>query len=391
MKTAYFDCIFGVSGDMILGSLVANGVPVEHLREELGKLGVEGFALDAEAVVSSSISGSHVIVETAHQHVHRHLSHIRDIINSSTVADRVKERAIAIFTRLAEAEARVHGTTPEKIHFHEVGALDAIVDVVGACIGLEYLGVGKVISSPIRLGTGTVKCAHGVMPVPVPAVTELTKDVPVVRTDIVGEITTPTGAAIITTLASSYGWLEHFTAGSVGYGVGTKTWDDHPNVLRLTVGQVPGDLDTDQCLLVETNIDNMNPEIYGYLMDRMFEAGAKDVTLIPVFMKKGRPATLLSILADDATVHGLVDLVLTETTTLGVRITRVVRKKLRRESRTIDTEFGPVRIKTAIMNGNERHAPEYDDCSRIAREQRIPLVEVYRRIGIGIGIGAGGT
>jgi len=380
MKTAYFDCIFGVSGDMILGALVGCGVPIGHLRAELEKLGVHGFEIHEEHVTRSGISAVHVNVETEHQHEHRHLAQITGIIESSTVSDRVKERAVAIFTRLAEAEAKVHDTTVEKIHFHEVGALDAIVDVVGACIGLEYLGVEHVVSSPIRLGTGTVKCAHGLMPVPVPATVELTRDVPVVRTSINGEITTPTGAAIVATLTASYGLLEHFTAGTAGYGAGSKAWDDHPNILRITVGDAPGMHDVDQCILLETNIDDMNPEVYGYLTDRMLGAGAKDVYMCPIYMKKGRPATLLSVLADDSTVHSLLEMMLRETTTIGVRITRVVRKKLRRESRTLDTDFGPVRVKVATVNGHERYAPEYDDCARIAREKDIPLIAVYEMI-----------
>lgn len=380
MKTAYFDCIFGVSGDMLLGALVHCGVPVEHLREELEKLGLDGFELRKKQVTCGGISSVKVDVVTGHQHEHRHLSQIRGIIESGSVSDRVKERAVRIFTRLAEAEAKVHGTTPEKIHFHEVGALDAIVDVVGTCIGIEWFGVERVISSPISLGTGTVKCAHGVMPVPVPAVTELTRDVPVVRTSYEGEITTPTGAAIVTTLTSSYGHLEDFTSGAVGYGAGSKVWDDHPNIFRITVGDVPGAFDVDQCVILETNIDDMNPEVYGYLTDRMFEAGAKDVYMSPIYMKKGRPATLLSVLADDSAVQTLIEMMLSETTTLGVRITRVVRKKLKRESRTIDTEFGPVRVKVATVDGRERCAPEFDDCARIAREKDIPLIAVYEAI-----------
>jgi len=380
MKVAYFDCIFGVSGDMILGALVACGVPLSYMREELGKLGMHGFELRERKVVLSGISAVKVDVVTEHQHEHRHLSHITDIIESSGVADRVKERAVRIFTRLAEAEATVHDTTPEKIHFHEVGALDAIVDVVGACIGLEYLGVEEIVSSPVRLGTGNVRCAHGLMPVPVPAVVELTKGVPVVRTGYDGEITTPTGAAIVTTLAGSYGYLEHFTAGTAGYGAGTKEWDDHPNILRITVGDIPEHTDVDQCLLLETNIDDMNPEIYGYLVDRLLEAGAMDVYMTSVYMKKGRPATMLSVLADDATVHTLLGVMLSETTTLGVRISRVVRKKLEREVRTVETEFGPVRVKVARLNGRERFAPEYEDCARIARERNVPLLAVYEAV-----------
>jgi len=366
MKTAYIDCIFGVSGDMMLGALVSCGVSMDYLGAELEKLGVDGFELREEPLTISGIAATHVEVVTEHQHEHRHLSQIRDIIESSGLSDRTKGRATRIFTRLAEAEATVHDTTPEKIHFHEVGALDAIVDVVGACIGFEYLGVERVVSSPIRLGSGTVKCAHGVMPVPVPAVVELTKGVPTVRTSYDGEITTPTGAAIVTTLAGTWGDLDDFVADSTGYGAGTKEWNDHPNLLRITVGEtadVDDGLDTDRCLLLETNIDDMNPEVYGYLSDRLFEAGALDVFMTPIYMKKGRPATLLSVLAEETKSQACAVIMLTETTTIGVRISKVVRKKLERESRTLDTTFGPVRVKVVTVGGRERIAPEYEDCA----------------------------
>jgi len=380
MKTAYFDCVFGVSGDMILGSLVAAGVPADHLRTELGKLGVHGFELRESAKKAGGISAVHIDVITEHQHAHRHLSHIRDIIESSTLSETVKKNAVAIFTRLAEAEAKVHGTTPEKIHFHEVGALDAIVDVTGACIGLDYLGIEKVMASPIRVGTGTVKCAHGVMPVPVPAVVELTKNVPVVRTAIDGEITTPTGAAILTTLVSNWGPVSHFTGEVVGYGAGTKEWEDHPNILRLVVGETPSAYATDHSVLIETNIDDMNPEVYGYLTDRMFEAGALDVYLTPIYMKKGRPGTLLSILTGETEMDRIMGILFSETTTLGVRITHVARRKTLREPRIIDTEFGPVKVKVATVEGVERIAPEYEECARIARAHHIPLLKVYELI-----------
>jgi len=380
MNTAYFDCIFGVAGDMILGALVANGMPIEHLRKELGKLKVEGFELREKQQKINGISAVRVDVITEIQHENKHLSHIIDIITSSDVSEGVKDRAIRIFTRLAEAEAKVHGTKPELIHFHEVGALDAIVDIVGVCIGLEYFDVKNVVSTPLRLGTGTVKCAHGIMPVPVPAVVELTKGVPIVRTAIEGEITTPTGAAVVTTLASSYGPLENFTSSTVGYGAGLKVWEDHPNIFRISIGDVPRAFETDRPFLLETNIDDMNPEVYGYLADRLLEAGAKDVYMSPVYMKKGRPGTILSVLADESDVDLFTEMILKETTTLGVRITRVLRKKLKRESRTVDTEYGPVRVKIATMNGHERWAPEFEDCTRIAREKGVPLLDVYMAI-----------
>ncbi|MFC1649982.1 nickel pincer cofactor biosynthesis protein LarC [Candidatus Latescibacterota bacterium] len=377
MKTAYFDCIFGVSGDMILGALVSCGVPLGKLVKELEKLNVDGFELHEEKVIRSGIEATHVDVVTLEEQKHRHLSHINEIIQSSTLSDRVKSRAIEIFTNLAEAEAKVHGTTAEKVHFHEVGALDAIVDVVGTCIGLEYLGVDNVVSTPLHLGTGTVKCAHGIMPVPVPAVVELTKNVPVVRTAIDGEMTTPTGASIVTTLASSYGNLDDFTPEISGYGAGKKIREEMPNVVRITIGSTSQKSEEDISVLIETNIDDMNPEIYGYVSERLFGSGAKDVYMIPIFMKKGRPGTLLSVLTDEKHKDAVIDVLLSETTTIGVRISEVKRRKLKREERIVETEFGAVRVKAVYVNGSERITPEYEDCAVIAKEKGIPLISVY--------------
>jgi len=380
MRTAYIDCVFGVSGDMILGALVACGVPLETLECELGKLNITGFSLRGEKVSHAGIAAQRIEVLTENQHEHRHLSHIRDIIESSALSDRVKRQAVDIFTRLAEAEARVHGTLPETVHFHEVGALDAIVDVVGACIGLEYLNVDTVVSTPLYLGTGMIECRHGMMPVPVPAVVELTRNIPVVRTGIEGEMTTPTGAAIVTTLASSYGPAEAFTPVAVGYGAGSRRREHIPNVLRITVGESRTDYDEDRCVLVETNIDDMNPELFGYVSGRLFEAGAKDVWTTPVIMKKGRPGTILSVLAEVHDADMIADTLFTETTTIGVRLTEVARKKLRREERTIETRYGPVLVKVVFVNSGERITPEYEDCVRIARKQGIPLQEVYDEV-----------
>ena len=377
MKTAYFDCVFGVSGDMILGALVACGMPVDKLEEELKKLNVGGFELKRETVLRSGISAVHVKVLTEPQHEHRNLSHIKNIIDSSSLSGRVKEMAAGIFTRLAEAEAKVHGTTPEKIHFHEVGALDAIIDVVGACIGLEYLGAGTVVSSPLSLGTGTIACEHGEMPVPVPAVIELTNGVPVVRTDKKGELTTPTGAAIVTALAESYGRLDNFITDTSGYGAGSRDSKSHPNILRISIGSIAHSLEEDHSVLIETNIDDMNPEIFGYLTEKLMKAGAKDVFMSPIFMKKGRPGTLFSVLTDDSLRDTILTMIFSETTTLGVRISSIMRKILKRESRIVETEYGPVRIKVAYVGDSERIAPEFEDCARIARENGIPLVTVY--------------
>ncbi len=308
---------------------------------------------------------------------HRPLSRIRGIIRSSGLSERVKSRAEAIFTRLAEAEAKVHGSTIEEVHFHEVGAVDAIVDVVGSCIGLEYFKVDAVASTPLRLGTGTVRCAHGIMPVPVPAVVELTRGVPVVRTMIQGELTTPTGAAILTTLASSWGPVEGFVAETAGYGAGTRVREEFPNLLRISIGQVGEAYQTDHSVLLETNIDNMNPEVFGYLSERLFDAGAKDAYLTPIYMKKGRPGTLLSVITDESIMDSMLETIFCETTTLGVRISRVSRRTVKREPGTVQTGFGPVRVKVAHVNDSVRFSPEYEDCARIAREKGIPLLTVY--------------
>ena len=377
MKTAYIDCVFGVSGDMILGALTACGVPLDKLVGELHKLNVDGFELEEETVIRAGVSATYINVITKPQHEHRHLARIRDIIESSSLSSRVKENAVRIFTRLAEAEAKVHGTTPDKIHFHEVGALDAIIDVVGACIGFEYLEIDTIVSSPISLGTGTVICEHGEIPVPVPAVVELTSGVPIVRTEKKGELTTPTGAAILTTLASSYGKLDTFTAEVSGYGAGSRDNKSYPNVVRITVGNVAHPLEEDHSVLIETNIDDMNPEIFGYLTDKLLSAGAKDVYMSPIYMKKGRPGTLFSILTDESLKDAIIAIVLSETTTLGVRISKIMRKMLKRDTRTVATAYGPVRVKVAYVDGAERAAPEFEDCARIAREQGIPLVTVY--------------
>ncbi len=434
MKIAYIDCISGISGDMTLGALIHCGLPLDYLRGELAKLPIQGYELREERVVRGGITAVHLNVDTerhrdhgpghdhesdgcrhdshednhhhhdarhaherdekcgdtherhSHENTHqtshepherRNLSRILGIIGESTLAERIKSRASAIFTRLAEAEARVHGTTPEEVHFHEVGAVDAIVDVVGSCIGLEYFGVDAVVSTPVRLGTGVVKCAHGLMPVPVPAVVELTKGVPTVRTMVKGELTTPTGAAIVTTLASSWGRLEEFTVETFGYGAGTRVRAELANVLRISIGRTGCAYETDHSVLIETNIDDMNPEVFGYLSDRLFEAGAKDVYIIPIFMKKGRPGSLLSLITDEALVDAILDIVFRETTTLGVRISRVSRRKVKREAGTVRTEFGPVRVKVAYVDGYRRFAPEYEDCARIAWERGVPLLSVY--------------
>jgi len=329
MKTLYFDCFAGASGDMILGALVAAGANADQLREQLSLLDVAGFSVSFETVNKSGLSANFARVETVHEHKHRHLSDIREIIERSRLSAGVKQRSIAIFTRLAEAESRVHNEPIEHVHFHEVGALDAIVDVVGASICFELLGIERFLSSPIHVGSGTVKMAHGQFPVPPPAVTELLKEVPFYSTELKGELLTPTGAAIITTVCDTYGPIPEFKVERTGYGAGSRDYENFPNALRVLLGETEvSSLRDEKLLLLETNIDDVSPQIIGHVMDQAFALGARDCYFTPVQMKKNRPGVLLSILCDIDLKQRLEELLFTETTTIGVRSYEVNRRAL---------------------------------------------------------------
>ncbi|MCZ6632912.1 MAG: nickel pincer cofactor biosynthesis protein LarC [bacterium] len=380
MKIAYFDCFAGISGDMILGALVDAGLSFETLQQELSKLHLKEFELQIRKVEKHSISATKIDVLHREGHVHRHLKDVLEIIDNSDISPTAKQKAGDVFRRLAEAEAEVHGSPIDHVHFHEVGAVDAIVDVVGAVVGLEALGIERVYASKLRFGTGKTRGSHGAMPIPVPAVVALCKNLPAERTDIPFELITPTGAAILTTLATEIGTSISFRTQSLGYGAGTRDLDQVPNLLRLEIGERVTDLETDTPVLLETNIDDMNPEIYGYLLDRLFEAGARDAYLTPLIMKKGRPGIQLSVLSDPDKVTLLSDLIFAETTTLGVRLTPVNRLMVSRRSETVETPFGPVQVKVAEFQGRTRIAPEYEDCVRIAREQNIPILDIYRAV-----------
>ncbi len=378
MKIAYFDCFAGISGDMVLGALVDAGLSLKSLRRELEKLGLHEFQIRAQKVEKHGISATKVDVIAQEGHVHRRLKDILDIIDPSGISEEAKKRAGKIFRRLAEAEAEVHGTTVDQVHFHEVGAVDAIVDVVGAVVGLDLLGIQRVHASTLRFGRGTTVGSHGAMPVPVPAVVALCKGLPAERTDIPHELVTPTGAAILTTLADEIGTPVTLRTERLGYGAGSRDLKQVPNLLRIEIGERDADLQTETLTLIETNIDDMTPEIYGYLIDRLLAGGARDAYLTPLVMKKGRPATMVSVLADAPRVNPLVDLLFRETTTLGVRLTQVNRLKLSRRNETVETPFGTVNVKVADYGGRTRMAPEFEDCARIAREQNVPILDVYR-------------
>jgi uncharacterized protein (TIGR00299 family) protein len=375
MKTLYFDCFAGASGDMILGAMVAAGVDSDYLREQLSRLSVSGFTIDFETVNRSGLSATYAHVETAHEHKHRHLSDIKQIIKTSELSAAVKQRAVQIFTRLAEAEARVHNEPIEHVHFHEVGALDAIVDVVGAAICFDALRIDRFMCSPIHVGSGMVKMAHGQFPIPPPAVTELLKGVPFYATEIKGELLTPTGAAIITTVCSEYGPIPRMTTETNGYGAGTREYQDFPNVLRVLIGQTEDTRATDERLwMIETNLDDASPQIVGHVMDRVLESGALDCFFTAVQMKKNRPGVLLSVLCSPGEKEAVMKLLFTETTTLGVRSYEVTRRALERSVVRVETPYGPIDVKVAHLDGRVvNEMPEFEQCRRAAANANVPL------------------
>lgn len=378
MRTLYFDCFAGASGDMILGAAVGAGVDANALREQLSLLNIEGFSLDFETVDKSGLSATLARVHTVHEHKHRHLSDIEKIISDSQLAPGVKQRAIAVFTRLAEAEAHVHNEPVERVHFHEVGALDAIVDVVGAAICFELLNIERFVCSPLHVGSGTVDMAHGRFPVPPPAVAELLKGIPYYSTDIKGELVTPTGAAIITTVCSEYGPMPLMKAEQTGYGAGAREYEKFPNALRMIVGETATTRNREEeLLMIETNIDDASPQIIGHVMDRAFALGARDCYFTPVQMKKNRPGVLLSVLCDRDLKEAVMEMLFNETTTLGVRSYAVARRALERKMVTVQTAYGPIDVKVGSLNGRVVNAmPEFDQCREAASRAGVALKEV---------------
>jgi uncharacterized protein (TIGR00299 family) protein len=379
MKIAYFDCFSGASGDMILGALMDAGLPLEHLQEELAKLGLSHYELGKTAVVKNGISGSQALVHVEHHHHHhhhRHLADIKEIIEKSTLSDAIKQDSVRIFMRLAEAEAKVHNTTPDKIHFHEVGAMDAILDVVGGVIGIHRLGIDTIICSPIHVGSGTVECAHGTLPVPAPATAELVRGRPIYATGVQGELLTPTGAAILTTLASDFGPLPSMTVEQIGHGAGTAD-RSIANMLRVFIGTTPLPGKTfavEQTATIETTIDDMNPQVYDYIIEKVLEMGALDIFCTSVQMKKNRRGTLVTILCRPEMVTAFSEFLFRETTTIGLRWRLDNRFTLERAFATVKTRFGAISCKIA-KHGDKliNVKPEYEDCKRVAIENNVPL------------------
>jgi pyridinium-3,5-bisthiocarboxylic acid mononucleotide nickel chelatase len=388
MKLAYFDCFSGISGDMTLGALVDAGCPVEYLRSELQSLQVPGWTLAAEKVWKNGMAATYVKVSTEDQQTHRSLSAILEILRNSTLAPQVRDRAAAIFEKLGRAESYVHDAPLEKVHFHEVGAVDAIVDIVGACLGFDALGIEKFVSSPLNVGGGTAKMAHGILPVPAPATARLLQGAPTYSSGVQKELVTPTGAAIIATLCDSFGPQPPMTVTSIGYGAGTLDLEHQPNVVRIMIGEAaeksdPATLNAatfsadEQIAVIEVNLDDMNPQIYGHFQERALTAGALDVYTTPVQMKKNRPGTLLTVLCHLPDRQKLMDLVFAETTTIGARTYDAQRVVLPRKFITVSTAYGDVRVKVSGLNGHIQHAtPEYEDCRKLAVEKHVPLQTV---------------
>ncbi len=374
---AYLDCFSGISGDMLLGAMVDTGLAISDLRADLSRLPLRGYEITAEKVSKQGISGTLVRVKTEPSHTHRGLHDIVAIIGAADLPAEVTGPAIRTFERLATAEARVHSTTVEDIHFHEVGAVDAIVDIVGAFCGLRRLGIEKVYASALPLGGGWVDTQHGRLPVPAPATVELLHGMPSYGGPVDAELVTPTGAAILTTICHDFGEMPPMTIRAIGWGAGSKDLP-HPNLLRIFLGEPAKRASEQRLVLIETNIDDMSAEVFGYVMDRLLEAGALDVFYTPIVMKKSRPATLVSVLSEPPLVDSLCDILFRETTTLGLRLKEVGRRCLDREWREVQTEYGLVRVKIGRL-GDEilNIAPEYEDCARLAKEKGVPMKAVY--------------
>lgn len=381
MKLAYFDCFSGISGDMVLGALIDSGLELPRLEAELRKLRLDSWTISAQKVARKAIHATKVTIEVGEQRHHRHLSDILRMIDQGALTPRAAANASKIFRRLGEAEAKVHNMAIEKVHFHEVGAVDSIIDIVGAAIGFDLLGIEQFACSSMDVGGGRVQTEHGILPVPAPATAELLCGAPTFSSGVQKELVTPTGAAIATTLASSYGKIPPMRVSAIGYGAGSADLAEQPNVLRLLVGESVtheiAEHSGASITVIETNLDDMSPQIYGYFVERALAAGALDVFSTPVQMKKNRPGQLVTLLCEAANRARLTDLIFRETTTIGVRSYEVQRQTLNRETVPVDTPLGAIRMKISRLNGTILNAaPEYEDCQRIAAQQGVPLKQV---------------
>lgn len=384
MKIAYFDCFSGISGDMTVGALLDAGLKIETLEKELKKLGLSGYQLEVNKVVKKGISATQFKVKIKEEGMERRFKDILTILKKSKLDEEIKKETKKIFFNIAQAESKIHHKDIDKIHFHEIGGLDSIIDITSAVIGIKTLGIEEIYSSTLPVGKGFVKCAHGVIPVPAPATLELLKNIPTYSGGIESEMITPTGAAIIGTLANSFGERPLMKIERIGYGAGEKEFSI-PNLLRVSIGEkilkdenLKDGYVSDEAVLIETNIDDMNPEFYDYIIDKLFTQGALDVFLTPIQMKKNRPAHMLSVIGYEQDLKGILEVLFSESTTLGVRIREIKRLRLAQQNFIAETKYGKIRVKVSGFKGEIKNiAPEYEDCKKMAKQHKIPLKEVY--------------
>ena len=381
MICGYLDCFAGISGDMLLGSLINAGLPFAHLEEQLALLPLSGYSLSAKQLSIQGLACTKVHIELDHDQPHRHLADIAAIINDSGLADDIKANSLAVFEELAEAEARVHGVSPGQVHFHEVGAMDAILDIVGAAIGFHYFDIDRLVASALPMPHGFVECAHGKLPLPAPAVVELCQGLTIYGVDLQQEMVTPTGAAIIKALADETGPMPPLQLTARGYGSGNHLFEDgRPNLLRLLLGHQHEVAESQEVEVIDCHLDDWSPESFPWLSSKLFSARALDVSLIPIQMKKGRPGFLLRVLADPAQAQACKEIILSETTAIGLRFRREQRLTLPRQQVTITSRFGELTAKEVETPAGTRLYPEYEECCRLAKEHNVALQEVYDEV-----------
>ncbi|MEZ6084843.1 MAG: nickel pincer cofactor biosynthesis protein LarC [Phycisphaerae bacterium] len=378
MKVLYFDCFNGAAGDMLAGALIDSGVSIERIQTELRALNVSGYTVEAQGIRKQGFAATKfdVHMDATESQPHRHLHHIEKIIAESTLSERVRQRVMSVFERLADAEAAAHGTTREKVHFHEVGAIDAIVDIVSVCLAVEIIAPDRIVASHLPVGSGTVKCEHGIMPVPAPATAMLLKGVPIQQTDETGELLTPTAAALLTELCDEFGPLPSINIEQIGLGAGTRDGKTRPNILRALIGTsvAASESSSDTVAVLEANIDDAPGEWVGHCVTRLLDAGVLDAYTVPIYMKKGRPGVVLSVICEPKNQRRIEDLIFSETSTFGIRHRLMQRTKLNREHRTVETPYGPIRIKIGSRDGQVFSATaEYEDCAAAAKSHDVAL------------------
>lgn len=382
MTLAYLDCFSGISGDMFLGALIDAGLPVDALKKVIGELPIDGYSLEVKKERRGHLSGTAVTIKVnKEKQSARKLSDVRNMIHGAALKQTVKEKSIAVFEKIAFEEGKIHGESPEQVHFHEVGAIDSIIDIVGTVFGLDFFNISTLSASNLPLGSGFVKTMHGRIPVPSPATVAILKGIPIIDSGLEYEMVTPTGAALVKILADSFGSMPPMFIDTIGYGAGSRELPDRPNLLRILIGRENAVKGTETVVMLETNLDDMNPEWFGYIMDQLFDAGALDVVFSPIQMKKNRPGTLVQIMGNPQDLDSLMDILFRESTALGIRY-RYNQRRVRKSAIVeIQTPWGKMAAKqTELPNGDKRLIPEYEACKSVATRQGVPLKEIYEWI-----------